>query len=91
MTQTRSAHLYLKYLCDKVLQTRLQKNLDAATEEALNRNLISVIALRQQKPLEDFLYDFINHTEDPSLTQEMAKLIMLLTCDAPISSVVPFR
>ena len=52
--------------------------LEAATEDVLNRNLISVIALRQQMPLESFLYVFItdiqNQLFEPVKTNENSLL-----------------
>ena len=65
--------------------------MEPATEHTATENLISVIESRNERPLEQFLIDFINRTEDPDVIQAMAKLLSLLVGDAALSSVVPFR
>ena len=57
----------------------------------MTKNVISVIKERAGKPLEEFLFAFIQRTEDPLLTQKMAKLLLMLAGDVAISSVVQIR
>ena len=88
---TRTARKHMKYLCDKVLQKESLQQLELFAEQAHNEILISVIRQGNKKPLEEFLLAFIQRTQNPSLTQEMTKLLLLLAGDAPISSAVPVR
>ena len=67
------------------------QQLELFAGQAHTEILISVIRQRNKKPLEEFLLAFFQRTHNPSLTQEMAKLLLLLAGDAPISSVVPVR
>ena len=60
-------------------------------EQANTEILILVIRQRNKKPLEEFLLAFIQRPHNPSLTQEMAKLLLLLAGEAPISYGVPVR
>lgn len=89
--KVRCARIHLKYLCDKTLQKEHGTNLDVAEEQTALDNLLLDIQTRQHPALGNFLFAFIYRTEDPSVTQCMAKLLSLLIGDAAISSVVPFR
>ena len=88
---TKTARKHLKYLCDKVCRRSLCSNQNFFAGQAHTEILISVIRQRNKKPLEEFLLAFIQRTHNPSLSQEMAKLLLLLAGDAPISSAVPVR
>ena len=65
----------------RTLQKTSWSPLEPATEETATENLIS--ESRNEKPLEQFLIDIINRTEDPDVIQAMAnycliELVMLL-------------
>ena len=71
----------------------LQRNehiLDPISEERETDNLIQVIKMRRENEMEEFTMAFINRTEDQTVTQAMANMLLLLTGDAAISTVVPF-
>ena len=88
----KDARVYLKYLCTKTLQ-RNENNLDLITEERKRENLLQVLNSRTgrtEEAMKDFMIAFINRTEDQSITHSMANLLLLLTGDAAISTVVPF-
>lgn len=86
----KAARVHLKYLCEKTLQ-RNERHLDIATEQRCTDSLLAVVKCRREKPLEDFIMAFVNRTEEAQVTQSMAHLLLLLSGDAPISSVVPFN
>ena len=89
---TRSARMHLRYLCDKALQKHDIPLLEPAVEKGVTDFLLSVIKARKQEKQErkeQFVLAFIHRLL--GATQSMAKLLHLLSCDAPISSVVPFR
>ena len=64
--------------------------MDQVMEETETENLKQVVKSRKEKPLEDFIMAFINRTQNPTVTQSMAHLLLLLAGDVAISSVVPF-
>ena len=88
---TRTARKHLKYLCDKILQKESLQQLELFAEQAHTETLILVIRQRNKKPLEEFLLASIQRTHNPSLTWEMANLLLLLAGDAPILSAVSVR
>ena len=65
--------------------------MDPCAEQRATDNLISVIKSKKEKRLEDFMMAFINGTETPQVTQAMGHLLHLLSGDAAMSSVVPFK
>ena len=85
---TKSSHLHLKYLCQKMLQQN-SFTLDPQDEEAETARLILNIQNRKEIALEEFLITFIRRTHDPSVIKSMAKLLKLLVGDTPISETVP--
>ena len=85
----KHARVHLKYLCEKTLQ-KTEVHMDQLTEQRATENLIHVVKSRNEKPLEHFIMAFINRSENPSMTQSIAHLLLLLAGDATISAVVPF-
>ena len=85
----KRARVHLKHLCEKTLQKNYTK-MDQVMEEIEIENLKQVVKSRKEKPLEDFIMAFINRTQNPTVTQSMAHLLLLLAGDAAISSMVPF-
>ena len=65
--------------------------MDTISEERATENLISVVKRRNEKKLEKFIMVFISRSQQPPVLQAMAKLLLLLCGDAPISAVVPIK
>ena len=85
------AKAHLKYLCEKSLNKNGLNILDCQTEEVASTILTEEILSRNEKPLEDFIFTFINRTENPDLIHAMAQLLLLFVGDAAMSSVLPKR
>ena len=84
----KNARVHLKYLCQKTLQKN-EGNMEPFEEQRAPDNLIKVKS-RKEKPLEDVVMAFIKRSENPTVTQSIAHLLLLLAGDAAISVVVPF-
>ena len=82
---------HLKYLCEKSLNKNGLNILDCQTEEVASTILTEEIISRNEKPLEDFIFTFINRTENPDLIHAMAQFLLLFVGDAAMSSVLPKR
>ena len=65
--------------------------LEQTEEQRCTDHLISIVKSQDDKRLEKFLISFLHRTENPTVTHAMAKLLLLLAGDAPISAVMPFR
>ena len=87
----QSLRQHLKYLCLKTLQKECLVQTDVYSEEVQTQNLLEFISAKEKDALTKFISAFVMRTIDQTLLQSIARLLLLLLGDAPISAIIPYK
>lgn len=87
----KPARHHLRYLCKKYLKKLKQEEvLEYEEESTLTAYLLEFVDSMAENELSEMIYMFAQHNQDEELIVCAARVLYMLSGDAPMSSVVPF-